>query len=195
MKQPRLPDLDPNTFTEKQAEVYKAIENGPRGRVAGPLRIWMRNPELAENAQALGQYARFDSSLPPHLSELAILVAARYWSAQFEWVHHVPSARKAGISEDIITSISYAKIPKFSDPMMQAVFDYCAELHRDKEVTDKTYENAVAQISSTGVIDLTAICGYYTFISMTIKAFRVYDISDINLPDISLSPDQFFLEH
>jgi hypothetical protein len=78
--------------------------------------------------------------------------------------------------------------------MMQAVFDYCAELHRDKEVTDKTYENAVAQISTTGVIDLTAICGYYTFISMTIKAFRVYDISDINLPDISLSPDQFFLE-
>jgi 4-carboxymuconolactone decarboxylase len=69
MKQPRLPDLDPNTFTEKQAEVYKAIENGPRGRVSGPLRIWMRNAELAENAQALGQYARFDSSLSPHLSE------------------------------------------------------------------------------------------------------------------------------
>ena len=77
MKQPRLPDLDPNTFTEKQAEIYKAIENGPRGRVAGPLRIWMRNPELAQNAQALGQYARFDSSLPPHLSELAILVQSQ----------------------------------------------------------------------------------------------------------------------
>lgn len=77
MRQPRLPDIDPKTFTKKQAEVYKAIENGPRGRVAGPLRIWMRNPELAENAQALGQYARFDSSLPPNLSELAILIAAR----------------------------------------------------------------------------------------------------------------------
>ena len=193
MTQPRLPDLDPNTFTEKQAEVYKAIENGPRGRVSGPLRIWMRNAELAENAQALGQYARFDSSLSPHLSELAILVAARYWSAQFEWVHHVPSARRAGISEEIISSISYAKIPKFSDPFMQAVFDYCAELHRDKEVTDKTYENAISQLSATSVIDLTAICGYYTLISMTIKAFRVYETSVINLPELSLSPDEFFL--
>jgi 4-carboxymuconolactone decarboxylase len=121
------------------------------------------------------------------------LVAARYWSAQFEWVHHVPSARRAGISEEIITSISYAKIPKFSDPFMQAVFDYCAELHRDKEVTDKTYENAVAQLSATSVIDLTAICGYYTLISMTIKAFRVHETSDINLPELSLSPDEFFL--
>ena len=77
---------------------------------------------------------------------------------------------------------------------MQVVFDYCAELHRDKEVTDKTYENAVSQIGSTGVIDLTAICGYYTLISMTIKAFRVYDTSDINLPELSLSPDEFFLK-
>ena len=195
MKQPRLPDLDPNTFTEKQAEIYKAIENGPRGRVAGPLRIWMRNPELAQNAQALGQYARFDSSLPPHLSELAILVTARYWSAQFEWVHHVPSAQSAGISQEIITSISYAKIPKFSDPLMQVVFNYCTELHRDKEVTDKTYENAIKHITTTGVIDLTAVCGYYTFISMTIKAFRVYDQSIINLPDISLTPDEFFLSN
>ena len=99
MTQGRLPDLDLSTFSEKQAEVYKTIENGPRGRVAGPLRIWMRNPELAEHAQALGQYARFDSCLPPRLSELAILVTARYWSAQFEWVHHVPSARKAEIAE------------------------------------------------------------------------------------------------
>ena len=102
MKKARLPDLDFSTFTDKQKEVYRAIENGPRGRVAGPLRIWMRNPELAANAQALGQYARFDSSLSPRLSELAILIAARYWSAQFEWVHHVPSARDAKISEDII---------------------------------------------------------------------------------------------
>ena len=55
MKQPRLPELDLSTFSEKQAEVYKTIENGPRGRVAGPLRIWMRNPELAEHAQAQSQ--------------------------------------------------------------------------------------------------------------------------------------------
>ena len=193
MTQPRLPDLDLASFTEKQKEVYSTIIDGPRGRVAGPLRIWMRNPELAETAQALGQYARFDSSLPPYLSELAILVTARYWSAQFEWVHHVPSARKAGIPEDIISSISFAKQPEFKDPKMQAVFHYCAELHRDKGVSDTTYEFAVATLASNSVIDLTAVCGYYTLISMTIKAFRVYDKSDIILPDLSLSPDEFFL--
>ena len=193
MKKPRLPDLDFSTFTDRQKEVYKAIENGPRGRVAGPLRIWMRNPELAANAQALGQYVRFDSSLSPRLSELAILVAARYWSAQFEWVHHVPSARDAKISEDIISSISYAKRPIFNDPSMKVVFDYCAELHRDKEVSDRSYQNAISQLGIAGVIDLTAICGYYTLISMTIKAFIIFDKSDILLPDITLTPNEYFL--
>ncbi len=193
MTQARLPDLDSSTFSEKQAEVYKTIENGPRGRVAGPLRIWMRNPELAEHAQALGQYARFDSCLPPRLSELAILVTARYWSAQFEWVHHVPSAREAEIADDIINAISYAKRPHFSDSSMQAVFDYCAELHRDKRVSDNNYENAISYLGAAGVIDLTAICGYYTLISMTIKAFNIEDISDIILPDITLDPSDYFL--
>ena len=193
MEQPRLPDLDLNTFTDKQKQVYRDIENGPRGRVAGPLRIWMRNPELAENAQALGQYARFDSSLSPQLSELAILITARYWSAQFEWVHHVPSAREAQISEDIIFAIAYAKRPIFVDASMQTVFDYCAELHRDKEVSDNTYKNAITKLGTAGVIDLTAICGYYTLISMTIKAFRIIDKSDIELPDITLKPNEYFL--
>ena len=193
MKKARLPDLDFSTFTDKQKEVYRAIENGPRGRVAGPLRIWMRNPELAENAQALGQYARFDSSLSPQLSELAILITARYWSAQFEWVHHVPSAREAQISEDIIFAIAYAKRPIFVDASMQTVFDYCAELHRDKEVSDNTYKNAITKLGTAGVIDLTAICGYYTLISMTIKAFRIIDKSDIELPDITLKPNEYFL--
>lgn len=193
MEQPRLPDLDLNNFTDKQKQVYKDIENGPRGRVAGPLRIWMRNPELAENAQALGQYARFDSSLSPKLSELAILITARYWSAQFEWVHHVPSAREAQISENIISAISYAKRPIFSDASMQTVFDYCAELHRDKEISDDTYKSAISKLGTAGVIDLTAICGYYTLISMTIKAFRIFDESDIILPDITLTQNEYFL--
>ena len=193
MEQPRLPDLDLNNFTDKQKQVYKNIENGPRGRVAGPLRIWMRNPELAENAQALGQYARFDSSLSPKLSELAILITARYWSAQFEWVHHVPSAKEAQISEDIISAIAYAKRPIFSDASMQTVFNYCAELHRDKEVSDDTYKNAISKLGTAGVIDLTAICGYYTLISMTIKAFRIFDESDIVLPDINLTQNEYFL--
>ena len=84
----RLPELDEAALTAHQQKVFDDIASGPRGNVYGPLRVWLQSPGLAETAQALGQYARYDSALPEHLSELAILVTARYWSSGFEWSHH-----------------------------------------------------------------------------------------------------------
>lgn len=86
----RLPILDESALTAEQREVYDRIASGPRGAVQGPLRVWLQSPEMADRAQALGQYARYDSALPAVLSELAILVAARIWSARMEWAHHAP---------------------------------------------------------------------------------------------------------
>ena len=56
-------------------------------------------PELADRAQHLGAFCRYSTSLPPALSELAILVVARHWRSQFEWYAHEKIARKAGVAE------------------------------------------------------------------------------------------------
>jgi 4-carboxymuconolactone decarboxylase len=74
----RVPDLDPEKLSPEQRKVYDAIVAGPRGRVVGPLRVWLQSPELADRAQALGAFCRFGTSLPPRLSELAILVTAAH---------------------------------------------------------------------------------------------------------------------
>src|SRR3546814_2670330 len=70
---------DPANMSEHQRRVYDAIMSGPRGRVRGPLAAWLHRPGLAEPAQALGQYCRYDSSLDPALSELAILNMTALW--------------------------------------------------------------------------------------------------------------------
>ena len=93
----RLPELDPAKFSPEQKKVHEAILAGPRGKVVGPLKVWLNNPGLAEHAQALGAYARFNSSLPPRLSELAICVTGAFWKANYEWFAHAPLAIKAGI--------------------------------------------------------------------------------------------------
>ena len=82
---PRLPDLDLTTFSDEQRAIHAAIMAGPRGRVEGPLKVWMRSAGLADNAQRLGAFCRFGTSLEPRLSELAIMVTGRVWTAQFEW--------------------------------------------------------------------------------------------------------------
>ena len=101
----RIAPLDPDNLSPEQKEVYDAIASGPRGAVVGPLAVWLNRASLADKAQKLGQYCRYDSSLEPRLSELAILVTARVWDAAFEWQSHEPPARAAGLGHEIIESL------------------------------------------------------------------------------------------
>ena len=92
----RLPELDPAKFSPEQKKVHEAVLAGPRGKVVGPIKVWLKNPGLAEHAQALGAYCRFNSSLPPRLSELAICVTGSFWKANYEWFAHAPLASRPG---------------------------------------------------------------------------------------------------
>ncbi len=169
----RMPPLDEQRLSPDQKRVWDAIVSGPRGQVAGPLRVWLQSPDLADRAQALGQFARYDSSLPPHLSELAILVTARIWSSDFEWSHHAPLAAAAGVPDSVIEAVAHARRPETDDPEMSVVSDFAIELHRDRQVSDAVFDRATACLGTRSVVDLTGICGYYTLISMTINAFRI----------------------
>ena len=188
----RLPRLDETAFTADQQKIYDTIASGPRGTVAGPLRVWLQSPGLAAQAQALGQYARFDSVLPPHLSELAILVTARYWSSGFEWTHHVPIALKAGVPEQAVQAIGRAERFSFRDSEMQAIFDFAVELHLYKQVGDASYAAAEQAFGVKACVDLVGICGYYTLISMTINVFDVPDGDGPVLPTLDMAVGEYF---
>jgi len=183
---------DPDALTDAQRRVCEVITSGPRGQVVGPLKVWLCSPRMADRAQALGQYARYDSSLPRHLSELAILVTARIWSSGFEWSHHVPTALSAGVSWGVINGIGQGQRPELAEPEMRAVFDFAVELHRDRAVSDSVYQQAEQALSTQGVVDLVAICGYYSLISMTINAFDVPDGDGPALPVLDLAPERMF---
>ena len=191
-KTPRLSDIDVSRLSPDQKKAYDAIVSGPRGEVVGPLRVWLNSPTLADRAQALGQYARYDSVLPIQQSELAIIVTARIWSSGFEWAHHAPLAVSAGISDENVDRIGRAKKPHFEDRTLQAIFDFAVELHRDRRVSDQSFHAALATLGQQGVVDLVGICGYYTLISMTINAFNVPDGTGPALPVLDIEPAAFF---
>ena len=190
----RYPRLEEENLSARQREVYEAIVSGPRGEVAGPLRVWLHSPELAERAQALGEFARYKSGLEPRLSELAILVTARLWSSGFEWSHHAPIAARAGIDPAAIEAIGRGRRPVLEDGDAQAVFDVAVELHRDRGVSDATFARASEVLGTERLVDLVGICGYYTLISMTINAFAVPVDGGPELPVVDLAPEAMFRE-
>ncbi|WP_153140806.1 carboxymuconolactone decarboxylase family protein [Paraburkholderia agricolaris] len=169
----RIADLDPDHMTPAQRSVYDTIASGPRKGVRGPLAVWLHRPELAQNAQALGRYCRYETSLEPRLSELAILVIARIWGSEYEWYAHKPIALEAGVSADVVEAIRTGAVPAFAHADEATIHTFLLELHRERKVSDATYGEAVEQLGETGVVDLVGLAGYYTLISMTISVFQV----------------------
>ncbi|HEX2654395.1 MAG TPA: carboxymuconolactone decarboxylase family protein [Xanthobacteraceae bacterium] len=169
----RVPELIPEKLSPEQRRVYDAIASGPRGVVQGPLRVWLQSAELADRAQALGAFCRFGTSLPPRLSELAIITTGAYWRAGFEWHVHAPIAVKAGVPEDAVEAIRAGKPARFVKSDEAAVHAFASELLETRRVSEATYQRAVTELGIKGVVELVGVLGYYGLISMTINAFEV----------------------
>jgi 4-carboxymuconolactone decarboxylase len=169
----RLPDLRYDEMTAEQQRVHDEIAAGPRGKVEGPLRVWLHAPKLATHAQKLGAHARFQSLLPAPLSELAILVTAATWQADFEWYAHARLAREAGIAESVIEAIRKGQEPSLPDARARAVYAVASEMHRTRALSDATYAAAEQALGRAALVDLVGILGYYTLVSMTLNAFEV----------------------
>lgn len=169
----RLPKLDPEAMTPEQRRVHDAILAGPRGRIEGPHRAWLLSPGLADPAQNLGAYLRFDSHLPPHLSELAILVTGAHYRAEFEWYAHLRLAHAAGIPETVTEAIRTGRTPDLADPESRVVHRVARELNREHRLGRETFDEAAEILGLPALVDLIGLVGYYALVSLTLNAFEV----------------------
>jgi 4-carboxymuconolactone decarboxylase len=133
-----------------------------------PYRAYVRSPELAPKLSALSDYLRWNTSLPPRLSEMAILITARQWSAQYEWFAHYPLALKGGLDPKVATDIAGGKRPENMKDDEAALYDLTMALYRDKNVTDTVYKAALDKFGERGIMDIIGIIGYYDLVSMTL---------------------------
>src|SRR6266516_4609410 len=125
---PRIPLPSPEELTPEQRKVYDAVVGGRRGKLVGPLRAALHNAELADKWSQFGELLRYRTSLPPRLSELAILVTARHFDCQLEWQQHEPPALKNGVPADAVGAIREGRRPKLDKEDEAAVYDYSREL-------------------------------------------------------------------
>jgi 4-carboxymuconolactone decarboxylase len=175
MQSPRLPELSEATLTPEQRALAESIKSGPRGqfKMAGPFAVYLHSPGFGELAQKLGGHVRFHTSVPPRLSEFAILVTAQHWKAQYEWAMHAPMAEKQGVKLDTIRDIQAGRRPKKAPRDELAVYDFAKELYADKRVSQPSYNRLRKLLGDAGTVELVGILGYYAMVSMTLNTFRV----------------------
>ena len=133
-----------------------------------PYRAYIRNPDLAPRLSALSDYLRWNTSLPPRLSELAILITARQWTAQYEWFAHYPLALKGGLDPSIANDIAAGKRPGNMKDDEAALYDFATALYVDRKVSDPIYKAALDKFGERGIMDIIGIIGYYDLVSMTL---------------------------
>ncbi|MDO9713774.1 carboxymuconolactone decarboxylase family protein [Paracraurococcus lichenis] len=179
---PRL-DLPPEAaMTPEQRAACAEAVAGIRGRVPAPMVAWIRNPELAERGQKLGELLRYQTTLEPRLSELAILVCARHWTSHHEWTAHKREALKAGLDPEVIATIAARRTPALADSREQAVYDVASILLASGRVPRPLYEQGLAVLGERGMVELVGILGYYCLVALTLNAF------ELGLPG-SLAPE------
>ena len=167
--------FQPLTYDKLTAEQKTMVEHlfaGERGGMNGPFNVTLRSPEMGDLAQKLGAQLRFHSSMPNRLNEMAILMTARFWNAQYEWSAHKKNALTAGLNPSVVEAIATGKRPSSMQPDEEAVYNFGDELLRTREVSDAAFKAAIDRFGERGVVDLTGVMGYYCFVSMMLNIDR-----------------------
>jgi 4-carboxymuconolactone decarboxylase len=170
----RIPLVSPDTMNAEQKQAYDRIlaRNHRIGRLPGPYWLLLHSPELADGCSQVGELLRYRTELEPRLSELAILITARFCDSQYEWYAHAPAARKGGLSDAVVEAIRHGRRPSFDKADEEALYDYVCELQRDHQVSDATYDRALQHFGSKGLAELTMLTGYYVMVAYTLAAHQ-----------------------
>ncbi len=170
----RFAPLSEATMTPDQKRVAQGIASGPRGSwQRGPFKALLRSPEIADRVQKVGEFVRFNSSMEPRLNELAIILCARKWTAQYEWYAHRKLAMDAGLKPEIADAIAEGKRPANMQADEAVVYDFAHQLLHTGQVSDAAFGAVKEKFGEQGVIDLIGAVGYYTIVSFVLNVDRV----------------------
>ncbi|MEZ5559755.1 MAG: hypothetical protein R3E86_14585 [Pseudomonadales bacterium] len=177
----RLPKRNLEDLSAEQKVVFDYIVANRAvkptgGHIGGPFDPWLGNPDMCRRLVELAGMFRFNSMVDRRYIELTILTTGAHWKAQFEWFAHEPMARKAGVPDAVIEAIRSGETPDFVEDADRACWRMVSELHRTKELTQDSYDAAIAHFGAAGVAEIIALAGFYSMVSMTLNAF------DVDLP-------------
>jgi alkylhydroperoxidase family enzyme len=168
----RVPYVEPSE-SPAIAELYSGI-TGLRGSVLNLYKAVANQPPALEAFMHMSRYVRDDSSLPPHLRELAILATAYALDVEYEKYHHVRAGRQAGISEEQLAAFpAWRDRLDLFDERERAVLSFADQVARRREVDRDTFEAARSLFSESGVVDLTVTVGWYHLCAAVVGALQI----------------------
>jgi 4-carboxymuconolactone decarboxylase len=166
--------FQPLTYEQMSPEQKKLTDLAVSQRgTGGSFNINVRDPDGGRLLFDMGDRVRFHMSVPDKLKELAIILTARYWGAQFEWLAHRRAAVQAGLSEEKVKAIAEGRRPAAMSADEEAVYNFIAEIFKTKHASDAAFAAVKNIVGERGVVDLMVSAGYYQVVSMLMNVDRL----------------------
>ena len=176
----RFPYLRYDDLDARGQEVWDAVAGSRGGELVneqsgliGPFNAFVHAPGVGRHLSALGGRLRFRTSIERRLCELAIITVGAVWKAEFEWWAHAQMAREHGVSDAVVDAIGRGDDPPFDADDERAIYVVARQLTGTGQLDQKAYAAAQRLLGDEGMVELVALCGYYTLISYLLNAFAV----------------------
>ena len=171
---PRIPIITPESdLSPEQKRVLQGLLGRRGGRIPGPYRFGLHCPEVTELWHPLGEALRLRSTFPLRLSEWIIIVTARMWDCDYIFNAHAKNGIDNGLAQSVVDALARNERPKFEKEDEEAIYDYLTELFENHKIGDKSHERARNLFGVPGVVELTALSGYYGMVAMTLLAHEM----------------------
>jgi len=183
----RLPQVqreDLDVVGRNAFDTYVSPGTGYETGLRGPIGVWMNSPVLAEALFDVRQRVRYESDRDQRLTELAIISTAREINNQYEYTAHEPLAIAAGLEQDIIDIVRFRRplepgtVAAGLGETERVIIRFAREVISEERVSSETFARAMAVFGAQGVMDLTGLIGYYSFVAITLKAFDIQRPAD-----------------
>ena len=169
----RLPYVELENAPEKTRSALEALPDIGIFRMVAHAETALR-PFLRLGGSILGQ-----QKLSDRLRELAILRVANLSRARYEWVQHVPFARRAGITDAQIEAIEQGEIEgDLFDSEDRAVLRFTTEALEKVRVSDQTFAEVASRLTPREVVELLLAIGFYRMVATLLETTAV----DLDLP-------------
>jgi 4-carboxymuconolactone decarboxylase len=181
----RIEPLTPKGLDDAQRRLYDAVLASPRGQgptrkiilredgtLTGPFDAWLRTPELGVHLERAGMAFRTDTELGDAAREVAVLVVAKAWRADFEWWVHGIVARQHGVTDEAIDAIGHGRQPEFEDAACTAAHDVAVELVHRRHLPEDVMERARKALGERALVEVVTLVGFYQLVSGVLESFK-----------------------
>ena len=170
----RYAEIPFDRMTPAQQEGYRFLVDGPRGRLPGPYKVWVHNPNLVHAAEPLGQhFTPGRSSLSEREREIAVVVITSKWHSAYPNNAHEKRGKEVGLPAGAVEAIVAGLPTSFQDQREQAVYEVAMALAAERLVPQGLYDRAVQVLGHESITDMIVLMGYYTCVSLTMNSYAV----------------------